>query len=100
MDYPNRIIKKAEADSNIVTAIQNELNAVNCGPLTVNGIFDDGTVSAVKLFQTRHTDAAGTPLKADGQIAPVTWSVLFGSESVTTDNAAPSPLLAKVLEVA
>ncbi len=100
MDYPNRVIKTGETDTTIVTAIQNELNEKKCGPVTVTGVFDDGTVSAVKLFQTRHTDVAGTPLKADGQIGPVTWSVLFSTDSVPADNTAPSALLSKVLEIA
>jgi len=100
MNYPNRIIKKGDTDADVVNAIQNELNTLNCGPLTVNGVFDDNTVSAVKLFQTRHTDAGGTPLKADGQIGPITWAVLFGTQSVASDNNAPSALLGKVLEVA
>jgi CHAP domain-containing protein/putative peptidoglycan binding protein len=100
MDYPNRIIKSGETDTDIVTAIQNQLNATNCGPLTVDGIFGDSTVSAVKLFQTRHTDSSGTPLKADGQVGPITWSILFGSDSVQSNNSPASPLLAKVLEVA
>ena len=100
MNYPNHIIKKGEADAAIVTAIQNELNTKSCGPLTANGVFEDRTASAIKLFQTRHTDVAGTPLKADGQVGPVTWAILFSVESVAADNNAPSPLLSKVLEVA
>jgi CHAP domain-containing protein/putative peptidoglycan binding protein len=100
MNYPNRIIKKGEADTTIVTAIQNQLNAASCGPLNVNGIFDDTTVSAVKLFQTRHTDVAGNPLKADGQVGPITWTILFGSNNLVVDNNAPSPLLTKALEAA
>jgi len=28
-------------------------NTLNCGPLTVNGVFDDNTVSAVKYFKTK-----------------------------------------------
>ena len=100
MDYPNRIIKNGETDTDIVTAIQNQLNTKSCGPLTVDGVFSDSVTSAVKLFQTRHTDVAGTPLKADGQVGPVTWAALFGSDNVPVDNTAPSPLLSKVLEVA
>lgn len=100
MNYPNRVVKKGEADTAIVTAIQDQLNTTGCGPITVNGIFDDNTVSAVKLFQTRHTDVAGTPLKADGQLGPISWAVLFGSVNVSVDNEAPSQLLVKVLEIA
>ncbi len=100
MNYPNRIIKKGEADTTIVTAIQDQLNATGCGPITANGVFDGSTISSVKLFQTRHVDVSGTPLKADGQVGPITWAVLFGSANVPVNNTAPSPLLAEVLEVA
>ncbi|MEO8416130.1 MAG: CHAP domain-containing protein [Ginsengibacter sp.] len=100
MNYPNRVIKKGEADAAIVNAVQDQLNATGCGPVTVNGIFDDSTVSAVKLFQTRHADAAGTPLKADGQVGPISWSVLFGAVNLPVNNEAPSQLLVKTLEIA
>jgi hypothetical protein len=100
MNYPNRIIKKGEKDPNIVAAIQNQLNIKNCGPVPITKVFDDRTVSAVKLFQTRHTDMAGTPLKADGLVGPITWSVLFGPDTVPVNNSAPSPLLNKSLEIA
>ena len=69
MNYPNRVVKKGEADASIVSAVQQQLNTMGCGPIKVNGVFDNNTVSAVKLFQTRHVDVAGTPLKADGQVA-------------------------------
>lgn len=100
MNYPNRVIKKDDADTSVVTAIQNRLNATGCGPVTVNGIFDNNTVSAVKLFQTRHTDVAGTPLKADGKVGPISWAVLFGAGNVPVNNEAPSQLLMKTLAVA
>lgn len=100
MDYPNRVIKKGDTDMAIVNAIKTQLNACNCGPLDVDGVFDDATVSAVKLFQTRHTDIAGTPLKADGQVGPITWSVLFSSDNVQVNNTPPSALLAKALNIA
>ncbi|HEY4967134.1 MAG TPA: CHAP domain-containing protein [Puia sp.] len=100
MDYPNRIIKKGETDAGVMDAVQNQLNAVNCGPVPITDIFDDVTVSAVKLFQTRHTDISGTPLKADGQIGPITWSILFNTNNVPANNDAPSPLLSTTLQVA
>lgn len=99
MNYPNRVIKKDEADKSIVTAIQDQLNVTGC-PVIVNGIFDDQTVSAVKLFQTRHADVAGTPLKADGKIGPITWAVLFGAVNMPVNHEAPSQLLMKTLAVA
>jgi hypothetical protein len=100
MNYPNRIIKKGETDADIMDAIQHQLNAVNCGPVPITDVFDDITGSAVKLFQTRHTDVSGTPLKADGQIGPVTWAVLFNIDLVPVNNEPLSPLLSKTLEIA
>lgn len=97
MNYPNRIIKKNEQDQTIVKAIQAQLNAWKCGPVTVDGIFGDGTVSAVKLFQTRHTDLTGAALVADGQIGALSWAALFGQSAVANNNAVPAPLPANAL---
>lgn len=100
MNYPNRIIKKGEKDKEIVKAIQKQLNQRSCGPIGTDGDFGDKTDSAVRLFQSRHSDSTGTPLKADGQIGQITWSVLFGEQSVPADNALSSSLLSEVLKVA
>jgi peptidoglycan hydrolase-like protein with peptidoglycan-binding domain len=100
MNYPNRIIKKNEADKAIVKAVQAQLNAKNCGPVDVDGVFGDGTVSAVKLFQTRHTDQTGASLVADGQIGSLSWSALFGLAAVPANNSVPAPLPANALLVA
>src|SRR5438067_926455 len=98
MNYPNRVIKKGESDKSIVKAVQEALNKKNCGPLVVDGDFGNGTVGAVKLFQTRHTDNVGASLVADGQIGAMTWTALFGTETIAVnDNKAPSPLLAEAL---
>ena len=99
MDYPNRIIKRGESDANIMDAVQLQLNAKNCGPVPITGVFDSVTLSAVKLFQTRHTDISGTPLKADGQIGPITWAVLFDTDVPASDEAS-TPLLNTTLQVA
>ena len=31
----------------------------------------------IKLFQARHVDADGRPLKQDGEVGSITWEVLF-----------------------
>jgi peptidoglycan hydrolase-like protein with peptidoglycan-binding domain len=97
MIYPNRVIKKGEADKAIVKAIQKKLNEYNCGPVNVDGDFGDKTTSAVKLFQTRHTDIAGNSLVADGQIGSISWAALFGDRQVQNDTSVPEPLLAGAL---
>ncbi|UKT65628.1 peptidoglycan-binding protein [Pedobacter mucosus] len=100
MNYPNRIIKKKEADKDIVTAIQKKLNDLNFGPIDVDGDFGKNTESAVKLFQTQNFDAAGLPLTADGQVGSVTWAALFGDATVINDNTMPSNLLSSALMIA
>ncbi|MGC4042031.1 MAG: CHAP domain-containing protein [Flavobacterium sp.] len=100
MDYPKRIIKKGEKDKTIVKAVQKQLNLKNCGPVDPDGDFGDITDGAVRLFQSRHSDSTGTPLKADGQIGQITWAVLFGLTSVPSDNTVPSSLMSEVLKIA
>ncbi|WP_143304667.1 CHAP domain-containing protein [Chitinophaga vietnamensis] len=99
MDYPNRVIKAGETDASIVTAIQQRLTELGVGDLQSTGIFGPKTVAAVKQFQASHTDSYGNPLIADGKVGPITWAVLFGTP-VTQPAAAPTPLLAKAVEVA
>lgn len=100
MNFPKRVIKKGEKDKAIVKAIQNQLNLRSCGPISADGDFGSITESAVKLFQSRHADATGTPLKADGQVGQITWATLFGTQTLPSDNTAPSSLLAEALKVA
>jgi len=100
MQYPNRVIKKGETDKEIVKAIQKQLNAKGCGPIGEDGDFGVNTVSAVKLFQTRNSDANGNPLEADGKIGAITWATLFGSDKVPVADTASAGLLAKALAVA
>jgi len=100
MQYPNRIIEKGEKDETIVKAIQKQLNAKGCGPVDVDGDFGKNTISAVKLFQTRNSDAKGNPLEADGRIGAITWATLFGGNQVPVANVGATDLLKKTLEVA
>lgn len=55
---------------------------------------------AVKLFQARHVDPQGRPLKQDGEVGAITWSVLFGAAAVASVDQAVDPLLAQVIQVA
>jgi hypothetical protein len=98
MEYPNRIIKKGDADKTIVKAIQTMLNFKRCGNLVVDGIFGNQTEKAVKLFQTRHTDFSGQSLVADGIVGPITWQALFEVE--ITAPQATNELLLKAVEIA
>jgi Putative peptidoglycan binding domain len=98
--FPGRIIKLNEQDTILVTQIQRRLNQVGCGPIDVDGDFGGQTKGAVKLFQTRFADANSNPLKVDGEIGPITWSVLFGAPSVPASVKAPTSLVKAALAFA
>jgi hypothetical protein len=107
MDYPGRVIKSGERNATIVSAIKQELNvalgvahdpSLRLDP--GNRTFGPSTKRAVLLFQARHVDGTGRPLKQDGEVGPVTWSALFGAHTVPTSNEAASPLLTAALRIA
>ncbi|KWT93218.1 MULTISPECIES: CHAP domain-containing protein [unclassified Variovorax] len=107
MDYPGRIIKLGEDDAAVVQAVRRQLGLMMGGdsdpaarPDSQGTIFDAGMRRVVKLFQARHVDSAGRPLKQDGEIGALTWGALFGTDSVPARADAGSALLAEVLAVA
>jgi len=97
--YPGRVVKVGDSDQSLVKKIEQRLNAVGCGLINEDGIFDKlETERAVKLFQTRFTDTNGNPLKSDGQIGPLTWGSLFGESSVpSASHISVSPLAKEVI---
>jgi peptidoglycan hydrolase-like protein with peptidoglycan-binding domain len=84
----------------IVMQIQEQLNALGCGPIDVDGDFGRNTERAVKLFQGRFTDTDGRPLVVDGEVGPITWTALFGAETVVSDPLPASTLLDRALQIA
>jgi hypothetical protein len=107
MKYPNRIIKQGESDAAIVAALKqklNELMGIANDPEQrldpTNPSFGPRMKQIVKLFQTRHVDTTGRPLKPDGEIGSLTWEALFGAGSVPTSNKPAGSYLATVLEIA
>jgi hypothetical protein len=107
MNYPGRNIRKGEQDALIVRALKEQLNLMLCigGDASMrldpdNPSFGDKMVRTVKLFQARHVDAEGRPLKQDGQIGSLTWAALFGPDSVVTSDKAPNEYLSSVLSQA
>jgi len=107
MDYPGRLIKIGEADPAVVQALRKQLGLMMGGDgdpaarLDPQGtVFDAGMKRVVKLFQARHVDSGGRPLKQDGEIGALTWGAIFGPESVPANVDAGSDLLAQVLAVA
>lgn len=97
LQFPGRIIKKDDDDKAIVLAIQHRLNQVGCGPIDEDGEFGGQTFSAVKLFQSRFTDANGLPLDVDGEVGHLTWAALFEADSVPINKEPLSSLLAATL---
>lgn len=109
MDYPGRVIKQGEQDAALVRALKRQLNEAlaprpggeGLQPLDEsNPNFGPAMKQAVRLFQARHVDAQGRPLKADGEIGAITWSVLFRQQAAAGAQASSNALLSKVLQIA
>lgn len=107
MKYPGRIIKVGEKDARIVKALKSQLNRAlaiqRIASLRLdvdNPTFGPKMKQAVQLYQTRHVDPEGRPLKPDGEVGSITWGSLFGSESVPASDTASDDFLARVLEIA
>ncbi len=100
--FPGTTIVAGSQDQASVSAIQQRLVDVGCGPLDVDGTFGADTFAAVEHFQARSVDSAGAPLTIDGRVGPSTWSVMFGDNTIpnVAKSKAPSALLKKVLAVA
>ena len=107
MQYPGHIVKLGEPDARIVKALKTQLNRmlavqrIAALKLDLNDAnFGLKTKQAVQLFQARSVDAEGRPLKPDGEVGSITWSRLFGSDSVPSSDTAADPFLAGVLKIA
>jgi hypothetical protein len=105
MRYPGRIVKVGEADPDVVRSLKRRLNAtLGADPSLAldsdNPHFGPRMKQLVKLFQSRSVDASGHPLKPDGQVGSLTWSALFGEDTVPQGGSAESFYLELVLAVA
>jgi len=99
--FPGSVIKAGSPDTRAVKLIQRRLNALGCGPVPENGVFDDvQTKGAVKLFQSRFMDVTGQPLEIDGKVGSLTWGAMFGASTVPAQSEAPSDLAAAAIEFA
>jgi hypothetical protein len=105
MNYPGHIIKVGERDAAVVKALKTQLNA----SLALTGTqrlapkdkhFGPKMKAVVRLFQTRNVDAAGHPLKQDGEVGPNTWAALFGDHAVRHSDTASTALLGDALRIA
>jgi CHAP domain len=107
MQYPGRIIKTGERDPEIIRALKTQLNqalgtqddpALRLDPDEPD--FGPKMAQAVRLFQARHVDVHGQPLKQDGEVGSLTWSALFGTETVPLRDQAGDQFLSRVLRTA
>ena len=99
--FPGRVVKVGDSDKETVKKIQHRLNAVGCGPIAEDGVFDKaGTERAVKLFQARFPDVTGAPLLSDGKVGSLTWGALFGASTVPFNSVAPSVLTKAAMDFA
>lgn len=107
MRYPGRVIKMGETDARIVNALKNQLNkalALTGDQKIVldpaNPVFGPKVKQAVQLFQARHVDDEGRPLKTDGEVGAITWAKLFGEQTVASTDKPADKFLGAVLAVA
>src|SRR5690348_12668109 len=107
MLYPGRIIKAGEQDAEIVKALKTQLNEGLGTADNPDLRLDPGEPhfgprmeQAVKLFQARHLDVDGRSLRQDGEVGSLTWSALFGSETVPRREETNDQFLSRVLQIA
>ena len=99
--FPGSILRPGAKNTEAIMLVQQRLNALGCGPVEENGIYDKArTGSAVRLFQSRFPDVTGLPLEIDGEVGSLTWGTLFGAATVPSQSEAPSDLIAEVLKFA
>src|ERR1700710_2096932 len=99
--YPGPMLTAGGAAAETVKTLQHRLNAVGCGPIAEDGVFDKAnTERAVKLFQTRFADVTGRPLVIDGVVGSLTWGAVFGASTVPFTSVAPSPLTKAAIDFA
>lgn len=107
MQYPGRVIKAGETDPALVRAIRVQLNhRLGYAPRSAARLderapaFNEAVVQAVRQFQARNVDHNGRSLKQDGRIGPITWEVLFDSQSVPSIVKATDSYLGRMVQIA
>lgn len=84
--YPGRVLRQDRHGDDVKT-LQLRLVALGiAAPGSADGDFGEKTEWAVRQFQARAVDEAGSPLEIDGVVGPRTWRALFGQPT-----AAPTP---------
>lgn len=105
MNYPGRIFRKGDYDETIIPEIKRRLNDAlatdGARPLDErNPIYGPTTAQAAQLFQARHVDAAGRPLRQDGEIGALTWAALFETGDHEYAYDGPTALLRRAVDIA
>src|ERR1700676_4853065 len=67
-----------------VLAVQRRLSTF--GALSQDGLYGDGTATAVRNFQSSHN------VEVDGIVGPVTWTALFQQPAAPPPRLPPDPL--------
>lgn len=100
--YPGYMIRRGEMNSPAVRRIQTVLNDLGYGPLVVDGDFGEATENAVMFFQARNVDNNEEALDVDGIVGALTWSALFGAETLydVTNYDAQSSFRELVVQIA
>jgi len=97
--FPGETIRRGSSNSAAIRAVQQALNARGCGPVDEDGRFGVQTEGAVRLFQMRFPDAAGEAMLPDGEVGPIAWAALFGTD-VAPKLAKSTGMGRRVLEAA
>lgn len=98
MNYPGRVIKKGESNTQLLQQIVAALKTKGYDDPALETVYDAAFASVIKLYQSQHSDTAGRPLRIDGEIGPLTWGSLFATPAPAMP--ALSPLAAETLKVA
>jgi len=99
--FPGKVLQAGSTDAASVKRVEQRLNALGCGPVPENGVFDaDQTKRAVNLFQSRFMDVTGQPLEIDGKVGSLTWGAMFGASTVPSNAVASNALAAEAVAFA
>lgn len=76
-----KTITSGELDSPLVRLLQEKLIQAGSDLKSVDGLFGENTLYAVKYYQRNHLDMFGKPLTVDGIVGPQTWGCLYSGQN-------------------
>lgn len=90
--WPGIVFKEdGEHDENQVRRIQERLNLLSYGPVSVDGDYGSATANQVRAFQARNDDRNGDALDVDGAVGENTWWALFVDDIIEPSATRPDP---------